>query len=204
MTTLNLALTGGIACGKSQMAQIFAQLGADVIQLDHIARQVTIPKSKELNALVDAFGKKILNQNGSLNRKALRVILLSNAHNKHRIESILHPKILAIMQQWQKNSTKSLTIVEIPLLAEKNLVALFDRVIVLTCTQKNQLNRLTSRENINKEQAKKMIAVQTSHHNRLKIIGKTPCDVIENNGTLTDLKKQTEQLYQKINLLSIG
>jgi dephospho-CoA kinase len=72
MTTLKIALTGGIACGKSQMAQIFAKLGADVIRLDDISKQVTTPGSDGLRELVGTFGKRILNQDDSLNRQVFR------------------------------------------------------------------------------------------------------------------------------------
>jgi dephospho-CoA kinase len=198
MTTLKIALTGGIACGKSQMAEIFAELGADVVRLDDISKQVTTPDSDGLRELVDVFGKRILHQDDSLNRQVLRTLLLENESNKNRIEVILHPKILKIMQEWQKNSKKILTIVEIPLLMEKKLAYLFDRAIILTCHEEKQLIRLKNRANIDEKQAKKMISIQTSHKNRLKISAELPCDIIENNDTLTDLKKQTQQLYKKL------
>ncbi|MDC9715303.1 MAG: dephospho-CoA kinase, partial [Gammaproteobacteria bacterium] len=169
MTTLKIALTGGIACGKSQMAQVFSELDADVIRLDDISKQVTTPDSDGLRELVGAFGKKILNQDDSLNRQALLAILLENESNKSRIEAILHPKILKIMQKWQKDSQKPLNIVEVPLLMEKNLGYLFDRAIILTCNEEKQLKRLKNRANIDEKQAKKMIYIQTSHENRLKI-----------------------------------
>ncbi len=199
MTTLKIALTGGIACGKSQMAQIFAKLGADVIRLDDISKQVTTPGSDGLRELVGTFGKRILNQDDSLNRQVLRTLLLENESNKNHIEVILHPKILKIMQEWQKNSKKILNIVEIPLLMERKLAYLFDRAIILTCNEKKQLKRLKNRASIDEKQAKKMISIQTSHENRLKISAELPCDIIENNDTLADLKKQTQQLYQKLN-----
>ncbi len=199
MTTLKIALTGGIACGKSQMAQIFAKLGADVIRLDDISKQVTTPGSDGLRELVGTFGKRILNQDDSLNRQVLRTLLLENENNKNHIEVILHPKILKIMQEWQKNSKKILNIVEIPLLMERKLAYLFDRAIILTCNEKKQLKRLKNRASIDEKQAKKMISIQTSHENRLKISAELPCDIIENNDTLADLKKQTQQLYQKLN-----
>lgn len=198
MGTLKIALTGGIACGKSQVAEIFSKLGADVIQLDDISKQITMHGSDELATLVDVFGTEILNLDGNLNRQALRKILLQSEYNKNRIESILHPKILKIMQKWQKNSQNPLNIVEIPLLVEKNLDYLFERVIILTCNSEKQINRLQKRENIDYKEAKNMIAIQTSHENRLKIAKMLPCDVVENNGLLTELETQIKQLYKKL------
>ena len=138
---MKIALTGGIACGKSQMAQVFAELGADVIRLDDISKQVTTPDSDGLRELADAFGEKILNQDDSLNRQVLRTILLENENNKSRIEAILHPKILKIMQKLQKDSKKPLNIVEIPLLMEKNLGYLFNRAIILTCNEEKTVKK---------------------------------------------------------------
>ncbi len=198
MTTLKIALTGGIACGKSQVAEIFSRLGADVVRLDDISKQVTTPNSDGLKALVDAFGAEILNQDGSLNRQMLRALLLQNEGNKSQIEAILHPKILKIMQKWQENSKKPINIVEIPLLVEKNLAYLFDRAIILTCDGEKQLKRLQKRENISEKEAKSIISVQISHENRLKVTKELPCDVVDNNGALADLEKQVIQLHQKL------
>ena len=203
MTALKIALTGGIACGKSQMARFFTELGADVIRLDDISKQVTTPGSDGLRGLVEAFGEKILNQDNSLNRQVLRTILLKNESNRNRIESILHPKILKIMQKWQESSQKQLNIVEIPLVLEKNWGYLFDKVIILTCNEEKQLKRLQKRSNADEKTAKKMISMQISHKIRLKIAKEMHYDIVENNGTLADLEKQTKQLYQKLINLKI-
>ncbi len=198
MTTLKIALTGGVACGKSQMIQVFTKLGADIIRLDDISKQVTAPNSDGLRELANAFNENIINQDNSLNRQMLREILLENKSNKNRIEAILHPRILKIMQKWQKNSQKQLSIVEIPLLMERKLYYLFDQIIILTCDDKKQLKRLQNRENIDEKQAKKMIYIQISQKNRLKISKELSCSIIENNGTLADLEKKTKQLYQEL------
>ncbi len=198
MTKLKIALTGGIACGKSQVVEIFSKLGADVIRLDDVSQQVTTPNSQGLQALLEAFGAEILNPDNSLNRQALRKILLQSESNKKRIETILHPKILNIMQKWLKNSKKYLNIVEIPLLVEKNLDYLFDRAIIVSCNDKQQLKRLQKRENISEKVAKSMISMQISHENRLEVAKRLPCDVLENNATLVDLETQVKTLYQKL------
>tara|TARA_B100001079_G_scaffold120468_1_gene103544 strand:+ start:216 stop:932 length:717 start_codon:yes stop_codon:yes gene_type:complete len=198
MSPIKIALTGGIACGKSNVARSFAELGVDIIDLDKLSRQVVEPGSQGLKELVDYFGEFILNNDKSLNRQALREILLKNPVNQEKIENILHPKILEKMQMEIKRISNKLVIVEIQLLVEKNLAYLFDRAIIVECDEKKQLERLINRENIDEKQAKTMIHVQTSQENRLKLIDQLPVDIIENNSEISDMEQEVQDLYQKL------
>ena len=197
MTILKIALTGGIACGKSQLAQIFAKFDIDIIQLDDINKEITAPKAAAIQALMNVFGKKIVNQKGGLNREVLREILLASKDNQSTIENILHPKILAKMQEKIEKIEKPLVVVEIPLLIE-GFRSFFDRVIVVTCHDKNQLKRLKNRANINEKLAKKMIAAQITQKERLRITELLPSDILENNGAIADLEWRAKQLHQKL------
>lgn len=198
MKTLKIALTGGIACGKSEFADFLVELGAEVIRLDDLSKQVTIPDSNGLKELVGAFGENILKQDGSLNRKTLRTILLENKANQTLIEDILHPKILKKMQELQENSKKALTVIEVPLLFENKLEYLFDRVIVITCSNEKQLKRLQKRTNIDKKHTKQMVSIQISQKDRLKAAKKMQNDIIENNGSIQHLERCAKQLYKKL------
>jgi dephospho-CoA kinase len=195
---MKIALTGGIACGKSNVAQLFEQLGAEVISLDELSRQVVVPGSAGLSELVDCFGDDILTVDKTLNRKILQEILLKNKANQQLIEDILHPKILEKMQMEIENCKKQLIIIEIPLLVEKNLAYLFDRAIIVECNEENQLKRLIKREKIDKNSAKTLISAQTSHSNRLKLADQLSIDVIENNLEIFDLEQKVQVLYQKL------
>ena len=195
---MKIALTGGIACGKSNVAQLFEQLGAEVISLDELSRQVVVPGSAGLSELVDCFGDDILTVDKTLNRKILQEILLKNKANQQLIEDILHPKILEKMQMEIENCKKQLIIIEIPLLVEKNLAYLFDRAIIVECNEENQLKRLIKREKIDKNSAKTLISAQTSHSNRLKLADQLSIDVIENNLEIFDLEQKVRNLYQKL------
>lgn len=195
---MKIALTGGIACGKSNVAQLFEQLGAEVISLDELSRQVVVPGSAGLSELVDCFGDDILTVDKTLNRKILQEILLKNKANQQLIEDILHPKILEKMQMEIENCKKQLIIIEIPLLVEKNLAYLFDRAIIVECNEENQLKRLIKREKIDKNSAKTLISAQTSHSNRLKLADQLLIDVIENNLEIFDLEQKVQVLYQKL------
>ena len=198
MTTLKIALTGGIACGKSSVSQIFKKLGVPIIDLDVIARTVVEPKSQGLIELVAHFGEGILNNDKALNRQALRQQLFENSENQQIIEKILHPKILEKMQTDIKKLNTQLVIVEVPLLVEQNLSPLFDRAIVVDCSEQNQLKRLLNRENMDENLAKSMVSAQASREQRLALNKELPTDVIENNSEIFDIEQKTQDLYQKL------
>ncbi|HAE04430.1 MAG TPA: dephospho-CoA kinase, partial [Gammaproteobacteria bacterium] len=148
MSALKIALTGGIACGKSSVSQIFKKLGVPIIDLDVIARTVVETNTQGLVELVAHFGNGILNDDQTLNRQALRQQLFKNSENQQVIEEILHPKILEKMQTDIEKLNTQLVIVEVPLLVEQNLSPLFDRAIVVDCSEENQLKRLLKREKL--------------------------------------------------------
>ena len=198
MTTLKIALTGGIACGKSSVSQIFKKLGVPIIDLDVLARIVVEPNTQGLSELVLHFGEGILNDDKTLNREALRQQLFENKVNQQIVEQILHPKILEKMQMNIEKLNAHLVVVEVPLLVEQNLSPLFDRAIVVDCSEKNQLKRLLKREKIDEKLAKTMIAAQTSRKQRLALNEKLPTDVIENNSQIFDIEQKTQDLYQKL------
>ncbi len=198
MSTLKIALTGGIACGKSSVSQIFKKLGVPIIDLDVLARTVVEPKSQGLIELVAHFGEGILNNDKALNRQALRQQLFENSENQQIIEKILHPKILEKMQTDIKKLNTQLVIVEVPLLVEQNLSNLFDRAIVVDCSEKNQLKRLLKRENMNEKLAKSMISTQASREQRLALSEKLPTDVIENNSEIFEMEQRAQDLAQKL------
>jgi dephospho-CoA kinase len=198
MTTLKIALTGGIACGKSSVSQIFKKLGVPIIDLDVLARIVVEPNTQGLSELVLQFGEGILNDDKTLNREALRQQLFENKVNQQIVEQILHPKILEKMQMNIEKLNAHLVVVEVPLLVEQNLSPLFDRAIVVDCSEKNQLKRLLKREKIDEKLAKTMIAAQTSRKQRLALNEKLPTDVIENNSKIFDIEQKTKDLYQKL------
>lgn len=198
MSIIKIALTGGIACGKSKVSQILSGLGVNVISLDELARQVVKPSTLGLKELIKHFGDGILNTDKSLNRGALRRLLLESKSNQQLIEAVLHPKILMRMQTEIKKLKTKLVVVEIPLLAEKNLTHLFDRVIIVECHEEQQLKRLIVRDNINSKEAKSMVFAQITHPLRLELCEKLPIDIIENNLGIDNLTQKTNQLYKKL------
>ena len=132
-TNLKVALTGGIASGKSQVSALLEGYGCFIVDLDIIAREVVEPGTAGLNELIENFGNSILSNDGTLNRKYLRDELFKKGRNRALIEQVLHPKILQKMKDTMDKCKKGIVIAVVPLLVEKNLWKPFDRAIVVDC-----------------------------------------------------------------------
>ena len=195
---IKVALTGGIASGKSLVSDLLEIHGCKIIDLDIISREVVMPGSEGLQELVDTFGKSILLSDGSLDRKNLRDVLYKKGRNRALIEQILHPKILHKMKTMMDDCKEGVIIVVIPLLVEKELWGSFDRAVLVDCESETQIKRLMERENIDSEKAKTMLMAQASREQRLKLNEHLPTDIIENNSRLSDLKDKVHLLNQKL------
>ena len=200
-SNLKVALTGGIASGKSQVSALLEDHGCFIIDLDVIAREVVEPGTAGLNELIENFGNSILSNDGTLNRKYLRDELFKKGRNRALIEQVLHPKILQKMKAAMDTYTHGIVIVVVPLLVEKNLWKPFDRVIVVDCEVDNQINRLMTREKIDQSKAEAMLLAQASREQRLQLNNHLPTDIIENNTKILDLEEKVANLYQKLSSL---
>ena len=200
--TLKVALTGGIASGKTLVSDLLAIHGCHIVDLDVIAREVVLPGTEGLKELIEIFGESILLTDGTLNRKYLRDELYKKGRNRAIIEQILHPKILQKMKTSMDECQEGVIVIVIPLLVEKNLWEPFDRAIVVDCEIETQLFRLMSRENIDKQKAEVMLMAQASREQRLKLNDYLPTYVIENNSKISDLKGKVANLNQKLESLA--
>jgi dephospho-CoA kinase len=195
---LKVALTGGIASGKSLVSDLLEIHGCHIVDLDVISREVVLPGTDGLNELVESFGDSILLSDGSLDRKNLRDVLFKKGRNRAKIEQILHPKILQRMKSSIESFKEGVIVVVIPLLVEKELWGPFDRAVVVDCDVETQLDRLTARENIDNTQAKTMLMAQASREQRFQLADHLPTDIIDNNSKISDLKEHVEKLSQKL------
>ena len=201
-SNLKVALTGGIASGKSQVSALLEGHGCFIIDLDVIAREVVEPGTAGLNELIENFGNSILSNDGTLNRKYLRDKLFKKGRNRALIEQVLHPKILEKMKATMDACTQGIVIVVVPLLVEKNLWHSFDRAIVVDCEVDNQINRLMAREKIDQSKVEAMLLAQASREQRLQLNDHLPTDIIGNNAKIVDLEEKVANLYQKLSSLS--
>jgi len=201
-TNLKVALTGGIASGNCQVSALLEGHGCFIIDLDVIAREVVEPRTDGLKELIENFGNSILSNDGTLNRKYLRDELFKKGRNRALIEQVLHPKILQKMKAAMDACTKGIVIVVVPLLVEKNLWHTFERAILVDCEVDNQINRLMTREKIDKSKAEAMLLAQASREQRLQLNDHLPTDIIENNAKIVELETRVANLYKKLSSLS--
>jgi len=190
---LRIGLTGGIASGKSTVAELFAARGVTVLDTDRIAREVVEPGRPALAALVQALGSDILSGDGRLDRALLRRRIFADAAARRTVEDILHPAILKELGRQSVAAPGPYQVLVIPLLVEGDRAGLFDRVLVVDCAEELQVERLMSRDGETREGAVGMLAAQASRQERLWAAD----DVIVNDGPAGDLERQVEGLDRK-------
>lgn len=190
---LHVALTGGIASGKSTVAKFFAALGVPIIDTDQVARQVVEPGQPPLERLVERFGAAILTPDGHLDRPKLREIVFSDPKARADLEALTHPAIGSAVQAWSAAAGGPYQILIIPLLVEKGLTSQVDRVLVVDCDEELQIRRLQARDGSTVEQARAILNAQTSRTARLKAAH----DVIQNDGDLSAVRDQVSLLHAR-------
>ena len=190
-----VALTGGIASGKSTVADLFAALGIPVIDTDVIAREVVEPGQPALTAVVQAFGSDVLDPDGRLDRRRLREIIFSDATARARLEAILHPAIRAEMERQSVAAAQAgpYQVLVIPLLAEGGRRDHVDRVLVVDTPETVQVERLMARDAVTREQAEASLRAQAQRATRLSIAD----DVVKNTGRIEDLREQVAALHER-------
>lgn len=188
-----VALSGGVASGKSTIANLFAQLGVPIIDADIIARQVVEVGTEALAQIVKHFSTEILLPNGELDRSQLREIIFNNDHERLWLNNLLHPIIHQITQKQIAKQTAPYVIWVVPLLIENNLHQLADRVLMVDVPETLQMERLIYRDKISESLAKRMIRTQVPLAERLSYAD----DIIVNNGNLASLSEQVNKLHQQ-------
>jgi dephospho-CoA kinase len=188
-----VGLTGGIACGKSTVAQLFEALGVGVVDTDLLAREVVTPGSALLAQIAARFGASTLQEDGSLDRARLRERVFANADERRWLEQLTHPAIRALTDSRCEAASGRYVIIAIPLLVETQGIERFDRVLVVDCDPEIQLARLQARDGATRQQAERMLAAQASRAQRLAVAD----DVILNNGDVAELRVQVEKLHRE-------
>jgi dephospho-CoA kinase len=190
-----IGLTGGIGSGKSEASRLFSELGVPIVDLDVISRELTANGQATLQLIVDQFGNHILNQDGSLNRGALREIIFENPVARKSLEEILHPAIYReAVIQLKKNQNAPYQILAVPLLFESSgYQKLINRSLVIDSDIKIQIDRACKRDGSTQSQIEKIIASQIPRETRNQLAD----DILSNNGSLEELKEKVLQLNDK-------
>lgn len=195
---LIVAITGGIGCGQTTVANYMGQLGARVIQADAIAKEVVDKDRAVREELRRAFGRKIFYPNGKINRKLLARIAFSDELKTHRLNKIVHPQMVArIIDEIEKarDSRKyPVIVIDAALVYELNLEHHFDAIVVVTSKMGNRIKRIKDRDGLSEREVIDRINKQLPIEDKMKWAD----FVIENNGTLEELQQKTAQVYQRL------
>ena len=190
-------LTGSIASGKSTVSETFRELGAHIIDYDILAREVVEPHEKAWQAIVDEFGQEILNEDLTLNREKLGQIVFDNPDKLEKLNQITHPAVFEAaserVKEIEKIDADAIIIKDVPLLIETGIHKTVDKVIVVSATMENRLQRLMDR-GFTKEEAEKRIATQLPIREKVKYAD----FVIQNDGSIEETQKQAQEIFKSL------
>ena len=193
-----VALTGGIASGKTLVSDEFAKLGVPVVDMDVIAHDIVEPGQPALKEIEAAFGSDIIDSNGRLKRPAIRSLIFSDPEARKNLESILHPRIRQKASEAVAKISSAYCILVIPLLTEQRVYPNVNRILVVDVEPETQINRLMARDGGSREQAEKTLAAQASREQRLNIAG----DVLDNSGSVEQVCDEVAKLHEKYGRLA--
>ena len=185
-----VALTGGIASGKSTVADMFADLGVAIIDTDRIAREVVEPHQPALDEVRDRFGDGVIDAAGHLDRRALRRLIFADDAARIDLEAILHPRIGAETRRQADAAAGPYQVIVVPLLVDSPLRRFVDRILAVDCSEELQIERLLARDTETVEQARRILAAQSSREERLSIADFT----IDNGKGLERTRQQVLEL----------
>ena len=187
-----VALTGGIASGKSEVARRFAALDVGIVDADVVARELVQPGAPALEEIASTFGPQMLNATGSLERAEMRALVFGDAEARRRLEAILHPRVRAEMLARTDVAQGPYVMLVIPLLVESAGYDWVDRVLVVDLPRAQQLARAIARDGMAPSLAEAMIEAQATREQRLAIAD----DVIDNSGIPDALDGQVAALHR--------
>lgn len=192
-TRFAVGLTGGIGCGKSTVADLFAARGAGIVDTDVLAHQLTAPGGAAMPALVQEFGANFATPDGALDRTRMRDLVFADPGARARLEGILHPMIRAATLDAAMSVAGAYVIFVVPLLVESGTWrSRVQRVLAIDCQEATQIARVMARNGLPEAQVKAIMAAQASRADRLAAAD----DVIDNDGGQDALAPQVERLHQ--------
>lgn len=199
---LQVGLTGSIAVGKSYVLGVFRELGCYVLDADQVARDVVEPGTVGLDRVVEKFGREVLRSDGSLDRAALGSIVFSDEAKRLALNSIIHPLVFLEQDRWLKEreakDPNGIAIVDAALMIESGGYKRFDKLIVVWCEPELQLQRLMSRNGIDREEAERRIASQMPQAEKKKFAD----FLIDTSNTFEDTRRRTSEVFDRLKLFT--
>ena len=195
---LIVALTGGIASGKSVVAKILEELGCYIHNADKIAHDLMEPEKPAWKKIVAHFGIKILNEDKTINRSRLGKIIFSDEKERHFLNELIHPLVLEkkkeVINRLEKEGHYNIFISEAALTIEAGFAEFFDKIIMTYCKKEVQIKRLMERDGISRKQTIKIIKSQMQPQEKLKYADY----IIDTSGSLQSTVEQTERVYRNL------
>ncbi len=196
--TYVVGLTGGIGSGKSAVAKLFEEKGVTVIDTDAIAHELTRPGGAAIAPIRAEFGAEVIDPSGALDRSKMRSLAFTDPQARRKLERILHPRIFASAAERAAAAASPYVILMVPLLLEAGLedengVPRYQRILVVDCPEELQIERVVRRSGLAPEEVRRIMASQAPRSERLAVAD----DVIDNAGTLEDLRRQAEGLHER-------
>ena len=189
---LVVGLTGGIGSGKSTVANLFAEHGAPIIDTDQVARELTYPGEPALTEIITHFGKRLLQEDGTLNRAMLRELIFSDEKQRAWLENLLHPLIRKKTQEKVQSFSAPYCIIVIPLLIETGPYPFINRILVVDAPEAMRIQRIQQRDKTSVTSIDAIFKAQTNVEKRFAAAQ----DIIFNQGSLESLREQVEKLHQ--------
>lgn len=189
-----VGLTGGIAAGKSTVAELWQTLGAEVVDADELAREVVSPGSEGLAKIVESFGQEVLKTDGSLNRAKLADLVFSTPDKRALLESITHPLIRSLAAKRIASAESEIVLYVIPLLVESKSELPFDFVVTVEAPQEEQINRMVKNRNMTEAQAAARVQSQATPAERANSADR----ILSSNQPLPLLLKDARMLFSEI------
>ena len=189
-----VGLTGGIGSGKSVAGDFFIELGIDVIDADHVSKNILDDNESAKKLFLEQFGEKFIDKNNNIDRALLRDEIFKNENKKEALESIIHPLVREEIFNFIENSNSVYKIIMVPLIYETNSQDFYDKIVVVDCKEENQIIRASKRDNKTKNDIINIMKNQASSDERMSIAD----EVIKNDSSLDDLKKQVIKVHQKL------
>ncbi len=196
--TMIVALTGGLASGKSSVARQFEEIGVPVIDADVVTRQLVEPGTPALAEIVEAFGAGVLDEQGRIDRARMRERIFGNDRDRKKLESILHPRVRDAMRTFAASSDAPYVLFVIPLLVETNQAREMDRVIVVDAPRALQVARAAARDGSPPETIAAMLDSQATRADRLGVADA----VIENATDLATLRERVDAVHREYRALA--
>ncbi len=188
-----IGLTGNIACGKSTVAAMLRDLGAEVIDADQVAHQVMAPPGPVFDAIVREFGPGILARDGTIDRRKLGAIVFADPVALRRLDQLVHPATSATLRGMAVTSTAPVVVIEAIKLVEAGTSRWCDEVWVVTCRREQQIERLMAQRGLDRADAERRVDAQTPVEAKLPYA----TTVIDASGTLADTRRQVLAAWQR-------